>query len=197
MRIFLTVVVLCSFYLSSVGNVVAMEKDKTYRLIFSTFDAKSANDYAYLRDSIQTMLMSRLAAHENIEVIDRVLTQDELISLSQKEFRPITDGIADADYVVSGSLFALATGLDVQVSMYPTDPKESVMNFSHLAKTSADIIAGCDQLIATILQGVLGEEPIPVESVEVEQDPVSGFTTVHPEEEYKRRLHSGMVDQSE
>lgn len=198
MRNVLTAVVLCGFYLCSIGNLFAADKEKTYRLIFSSFDVKSAKDYSYLRDSIQTMLMARLATKEKIEVVDRVLSREELAVLGQQDTRSAKEKIGDVDYLVTGGLYSLATGLNIQVSMYPVDSDGKVLNFSHLARTSADIISGTDQLIASVTRKLLGEEfTPPVENVVAGRTPGSGFTTVHPEEAYKRGLYTGTVIQTD
>ncbi|MFT5727313.1 MAG: TolB-like protein [Desulforhopalus sp.] len=196
MRLFVIFIICISFTQTAVGQIFAADADKNHKLIFATFDDRSAKKYAYLRDSIQTMLMSRLSSNENIEVIDRVLSKKELATLAQKSPEAKTPALGEADYLVTGGIYALANGINVQVTMYPFDSSQKVLNFSKISEQATDIIAGNDILIATILQELIGD-PVDVEGAVAINSQVSGFTTVHPEAEYKKGLYSGTIVESE
>jgi len=196
MRLFFTCIICIIFTQTAVEQVVAADVDKNYKLVFATFDDTSAKKYAYLRDSIQTMLMSRLSSYENIEVIDRVLSKKELSILAQKGSEGQTPTMEGADYLVTGGVYALANGINVQVAMYPFDSSQKVLNFSKISEEASDIISDNDALIATITNELFGKSMADEESVAPNRE-VSGFTTVHPEAEYKKGLYSGSIVESD
>ena len=197
MRLFFIFILCLSFTQSSVGWVFADNLDKSYKLIFSTFDDNSAKKYAYLRDSIQTMLMSRLSTNENVEVIDRVLGKKEVAVLAQKRSEVETASQYEADYLVTGSIYALASGINIQVAMYPFDPTLKVLNFSKISKQASDIISDNDALVETILKELLGDDAIEDGGSAAFGSATAGFTTAHPEAEYKKGLYSGTIIESE
>lgn len=189
----LSVVILCFTLVCSLsGPAFSADAEKSYKLVFSSFDNSSAKDYAYLRDSIQTMLMSRLSANEKIEVVDTVLSKKELaaIAASQSEMSS-----AKADYLVTGSMYALASGINVQVAMYPLASGKKVLNFSQLSASPEEIIAGSDTLIRQILIELFGESEVAADLSN--EGSVAGFTTAHPEAEYKKGLYTGTFVESD
>ncbi|MFT5700292.1 MAG: TolB-like protein [Desulforhopalus sp.] len=196
MRSFFILIFCLSVSLCSVGSVFADNDPKDYKFIFSTFDDTSAKNYAYLRDSIQTMLMSRLSASENIEVIDRVLSKKEVAILAQKSGEAKTISGEDADYLVTGGIYALAKGINVQVTLYPFDPSLKVLNVSRVSEKASDIIADSDELIVSILKELFGDTAVNGEGTVSAGASTSDFTTQHPEAEYKKGLYSGTIVES-
>lgn len=196
MRLFFIFIMCISFAQAIICGSVAADTAQKYKLVFTTFDDSSAKNYSYLRDSIQTMLMSRLSANENIEVIDRVLTKKELSALAQKSSEAQTPAMGGADYLVTGGIYALANGINVQVAMHPFDPTQKVLNFSKISAQVTDIITGNDDLIGTILTELFGES-VDEDKAVASNNEISGFTTVHPEAEYKKGLYSGTIVDSE
>ena len=196
MRLLFILLLCISCIQSSVGHVFADNMDKKYKLIFTTFDDTSAENYAYLRDSIQTMLMSRLSANEYVEVVDRVLSKKEIAVLAEGSGETDKLPVGEADYLVTGGIYALAKGINVQVAMYPFDPKLKVLNFSKISEKDSDIISDNGELITSILQQLLGDKAVPDQGPAVADNTVSGFTTAHPEADYKKGLYSGTIVES-
>jgi len=193
MRLFSILICCICFLLTSFGLASAADTEKEYKLIFSNFDNSSAKDYAFLRDSIQTMLMSRLSTHEAIEVVDKVLSKKEVAALAQNHSKAVTS--VDADYLVTGGIYALAHGIKVQVAMYPFDSEKEVINLSQLSDTPNDIIAGNDALIHAVVGKLFGEAAVK-DDLQSGGD-IAGFTTTHPEAEYKKGLYSGTIVDSD
>ncbi len=190
----LSVVILCfTLIFSFSGIAFSADAEKKYKLIFSTFDSTSAKNYAYLRDGIQTMLMSRLSANEQVEVVDKVLSQKELAALSENRSENIAS--PEADYLVKGSIYALASGINVQVAMYPFDSAQKVLNFSQLSTSPEEIIAGNDTLIRQIFIELFGEAEVAAD--QNLEGAVAGFTTAHPEADYKKGLYTGTFVESD
>lgn len=81
---FVTRLLITLFCLVSISQSAMAADDqagKTFKLVFTEFDDSSAGNYQYLRNSIQTMLASRLAANEKIVILDENLTSAELALL--------------------------------------------------------------------------------------------------------------------
>ncbi len=200
---FIAVTLFCFFLtLSHVGAVSGAEAKKQpvskrqYQIVFSTFDKSSAGRYAYLRDSVQAMLASRLAAKDRVEVLEKTLTAAELLSLKKKgSHKGLSVGGENADYLVVGALFSLTSGLEVQVELYPLVPDEEILQFAVHAKTPDTLISDVERLSQDIAKKAFGYRAFlpgtDGKAVDVEGN--KGFVTAHPEAAYKRKLYSGAV----
>lgn len=196
-----TIVFLC-LTLSYVGSVsgeegkVPLQSTKQYQIVFSTFDKSSAGSYSYLRDSIQAMLSSRLAAKDRVKVLEKTFSEEELNSLKKKGTQKgLSIGGENADYLVTGALFSLTSGLEVQVDLYPLVVNEEILYFSVRSKTTDSLIADVEQLTQDIAQTAFGyRSAVPgTEAKSVDVGGNKGFVTVHPEAAYKRNLYTGTV----
>jgi hypothetical protein len=172
------------------------DTNKQYQIVFSTFENNSAGSYSYLRDSIQAMLASRLAARDKVTVLEKTFSQVELNSLKKKgEQKALSIGGEKADYLVTGEIFSLTSGLKIQVDMYPLVSDREVLHFSVHSKTPDTLIADVEQLSQDIGQTAFGEKPAtPGKAREIgDAGENKGFVTVHPEEAYKRNVHTGVA----
>ena len=184
------------FFIWLNGVVYGQNETSTQKIVISTFDVDSAGKYSYLRDGVQGMLVSRLSAIEGVELLEHKITAEELTNLKQgkKESGEISVGI-EADYLVTGALFALTKGLNIQLTFYPIAGKEEVKHFSIVAETDDLIIPTVEQLSQDIAVKVFGREKLASEAVgsETGAEGSSGFATIHPEVAYKKGLYSGSV----
>jgi hypothetical protein len=202
MRVKLIAVTLLCLTLGYIGSVSGEENkeqlpaNKQYQIVFSTFDSSSAGSYSYLKDSIRAMLASRLAASDRVNVLDKTFSQQELISLKKKgSQQALSIGGENADYLVTGALFSLTSGLEVQVDLYPLAPEQETLHFSVLSPTPDTLIADVGQLSRDIAQTAFGDRltTLGEETKSVDVGGNSGFVTVHPEAAYKKNLYTGTV----
>ncbi len=201
MRVTVIAVTLLCLTLNFAGLVSGEESkgqvqaDKEYHIVFSTFEKNSAGKYSYLRDSIQAMLASRLAARERVNVLEKTFSGDELNSLKRKgEQKGLSIGGKTADYLVTGELFSLTGGLEIQVELYPLVPDKEVLHFSVLSQTPDTLIADVEQLSRDIAHTAFGEKIPQVGKTTKEAGDTEankGFVTANPEAAYKRSLHAG------
>lgn len=171
-----------------------IEVNKQYQIVFTIFDKNSAGNYAYLRDSIKAMLASRLSARDNITVLEKTFTEKELLSLKKKNpQKGLSIGGETADYLVTGALFSLTSGLETQVDLYPFDPEKEVLHFSVISPTADTLFADVEQLSRDIAQTAFGDNPDVVgnETKNVAVGGNEAFVTANPEEAYKRNFYSG------
>jgi hypothetical protein len=204
MRVKLIAVTLLCLTLNYVGSVSGQESKeqaqadtgKQYQIVFSTFENNSAGSYSYLRDSIQAMLASRLAARDRVTVLEKTFSQVELNSLKKKgEQKALSIGGEKADYLVTGEIFSLTSGLEIQVDIYPLVPDREILHFSVHSKTPDTLIADVDRLSGDIAQTAFGEKPATPGKATGSEDAGGnkGFVTAHPEEAYKRNVHTGVA----
>ncbi len=191
----LLLVFLCFSLLSS-AVVYGKDGNEKYKLVFSTFDASSAGNYAYLRDGIKNMLASRLAAMDRVIVLDRTISDKELISLKNRQ--PAIAGGSEkiaADYLVTGSLYGLKSGLNIQVVLYPFTADKEILHFEAIVKNPEDMIVDVEKLSSDIAQSAFGYKAVDPATVKTPgaAGGTSGFVTVHPEAAYKKSVHSGVV----
>lgn len=199
MRIFLYLLTVFTFLLAG-GNAFSAKEQTQYQIMFSTFENQSAGNLAYLRDSIEGMLISRLAARDRIDVIENSLSEQELKKLKKgKDFLLLKTKGYDVDYLVTGRLVAVASGLNVQVTLYPIDDSKEVLNFSILTESTDSLIKDVDNLAGEIAEGGFGYRAVATDTAQTtgSNSGIQGFTTVHPEAAYKKGLYTGTVIGSE
>lgn len=188
-------VFLCFFMFGSTA-VFGKDTNDKYRIVFSTFDISSAGNYAYLRDGIQSMLASRLASKDKVLVLDRTFSEKELMSLKNKQ-PAATQGseATSADFLVSGSLYGLKTGLNIQVVLHPFAAGQEPLRFEVLVKNPENMIADVEQLSLEIAQSAFGYKVADPGTLKTagEGGGVSGFVTTHPEAAYKKSINTGVV----
>ncbi|MEE4136232.1 MAG: VCBS repeat-containing protein, partial [Desulforhopalus sp.] len=191
-RLLYILVMLCVLT-AGVGRLDAAENSAVPALVFADFDSSAAGQYAYLGGSIRGMLAARLAADGGLRVVDRTFSEKELASL--KQGAPGTlDGTA-ADYLVSGALFALSGGLNIQVSLYPLAVDKQVLQFSILSQSPSALLGDIEGLAAEMAAAVYQEAGIARGGAAQEPavDGTAMFVTPHPELAYKQGQYTGMV----
>lgn len=189
-------VLLLCFLLGNGVAVCGQETGENYRLVFSTFDVSSAGNYAYLRDGIQSMLVSRLAAKDRFEVLDRTIADEELSAM--KDGKQTAGGVVKqpiADFLVGGVLYNLKSGLNIQVALYPFAPEKEILRFSIVTNTPDTLIADIEQLAGEMAQAAIGKKTTDPTRQQAmgEADGTSGFVTAHPEVAFKKGLYSGTI----
>jgi len=189
-------VALCFLLLGS-AVVYGKEGTEKYKIVFASFDVSSAGNYAYLGNSVQSMLSSRLAAKDRVIVVDRTMSEKELNSLkNSKQSSPAEGSSAtEADYLVTGSLYGLKSGMNIQVVLYPFAAGKEVLRFESLVKQQENVIADVEKLAAEIAQtafsgGTVAAEPVKTAGA---GEGTSGFLTAHPEAAYKKSINAGAV----
>ncbi len=188
-------VFLCFFMFGS-AEVYGKDGNEKCRLVFSVFDASSAGNYAYLRDGVQSMLVSRLASREPLTIVDRAFSEKELVSLKNgQSVSAAGSEMAEADYLVAGSLYGLKTGLNIQIVLYPFKADREILRFEVFVKNPENMMADVEKFTDEIAQSVLGTKTAVSGTAKTPGDGKggSGFVTVHPEAAYKKSLNSGAV----
>ncbi len=180
------------------GSTGAYGKDanEQYKIVFSAFDISSAGNYAYLSNGIQSMLASRLAAKERVLVLDRTFSEKELTSMKNRQSAAASGSVpVVADYLVSGSLYGLKTGLNIQVVLYPFAADKETLRFEALVKNPDTMIADVEQLSLEIAKSAFGYQVVAPTALKTtgEGGGVSGFITTHPEAAYKKSVNVGAV----
>ena len=158
-----SVMVLC-LMLTGIVPAVAEERPDVSRVMVLPLDGTSAGDFQYLTDSVRAMLASRLAAKPGVEVVDYTLSAADLAALQGDDGMTTEGGSVftrlQTDYLVSGALYSLQTGLKIQVTLSrKTDSsgtREGV--FTVLAENEGRIIASVEELADDIAARGIGAQ---------------------------------------
>ena len=181
-----------------VGNAVAQNdaEGRTSRFLFLPFDSSSAGKYTYLADGVRTMLASRLAAKAGVQLVDYAMQESEVKKLEAagkgKGGARVDFSGLQADYLVSGALYATNTGLKIQVVVSAASADKQ-QNFSTTAENEEQVIPVIGTLSEEMYAKIL-RTPAPSGSQQAavqEEGGVVGFRTEHPEKEYKKGLFGG------
>lgn len=170
------------------------DEPKGATLLFTVFDTTSAGSYAYLRDSVRGIITSRLAAKPGVAVLDRNLSEKELAAVKNRA--PGGTGKAVADYLVSGELYGLKGGLNIQVAVYPLSQEKEVLRFEKMVKNQDNLLPELERLVGEIAQAVAprrASDPAKEEKKATGSEGVAGFVTAHPEAAYKKGQYTGAV----
>lgn len=190
------------FCLMITGSSPAMaEEAKVARIMVLPFDGASAGDFKYLTDSVRAMISSRLSAKPGVEVVEYTLSPRELSAL-QGGSAGAAEGESvfarlKTDYVITGSLYSLQTGLKIQTTLSGrtgASAKEGV--FTVLAQNEEHIMSSVEELVDDIAARGLGAQsgdPLLAEIKADEKEGLAGFGTEHPEKVFKKGLYGGAI----
>lgn len=162
------------------------EIKQNYKVLFLPLDATQAAEYAPLVPGISNMLASELANRDRITAIDYDLKKKELAELGSAGKSVTTTDLA-VDYIIRGSVYKIGEGMSMQVKVLATDTAINTQNFSVKAESEQEIFAVVDDMAAQLTTGVFGYD----KTDNVDQAlamGLSGFTTSHPDKEYKKGL---------
>ncbi len=176
---------------SLAGVVVAAEEQakKKYEVILANFDRVNAGEYSQLTESIQNMLVSRLGSKDRIQVIDRVLSAKELAGLKNPAaLKKLQKEYSRVDYIMTGRVYGVKQGARIQTVLYPLNDTGEILRFSEPVTSPEEIIPAVDSLAAEVAENAFGYK-----TAGASADAVNGFTTRHPEENYKRGMYTGVV----
>lgn len=147
--IFLTADVLCA-------------KDKSLVTIIP-FSINSAENIDYVKNGIEEMLSSRLAASDKIAVTKK----DDLLQSTQKsQIKEITaENIYDigrdlnSDYVVWGSITKIGSSISIDGKLVTVDKTKSDIGIASHAQNIDDVIPKINDFAETIIRHILGTAP--------------------------------------
>ncbi|WP_419175652.1 FG-GAP repeat domain-containing protein [Desulfosediminicola sp.] len=194
---------LFTVFLITIGitcNIQAAQA-KDVRIIVLSLNGDSSGDFSYLTDSIRTMLSTRLAVKEGIEVVDKVLTADEIILLNKDdmedgEYLQVLHNL-NTDYLVSGALYSLQTGLKIQINVAGKDIAASGGGtFTSLAVSEDHILESVEHLVEDIAVRALGvsdRSPVVAANVSSGSTGIEAFSTEHPEKVFKKGVYGGSI----
>jgi hypothetical protein len=187
-------VLLCALFFSLPASLAGQEEEiESKRVVFLPFSIHASPDLAYLGEGIRSILASRLAAEG-----DLVVTSNALVAgiLQNREVTPaIREEIyrqLDADYLVSGTLTALAGSFRLDAAVYEQGTKEPLVQAYTSADREEDVLKAVDQLAWEIGGRVFGiRKQVTVDTAgqpervrpQIPPRP-SPFRTAHPEKAF-------------
>jgi hypothetical protein len=197
----ITIFMCCLFlFACPVQNGFAGEEN-TARVMILPFDGTASGDFVYLTDSIRAMVSSRLSANKDVELVDYTVQQDDIRMLNNGT-ATLEDGESlftrfQTDYVITGGLYALQTGLKIQVAVTSKDENLPPVRLQVLAVNEDAIIPQVELLAEDIAGKGMGIQAVGSTAQKGETggtgSGLAGFTTEHPEKVYKKGIFSGSI----
>lgn len=176
--------------LGGFSSAVGAAPQKVSKVIFLPFDTSAAGKFAPLEPGLQNMLISRLAERDRIEIIDYSLKKSEITKLKRSVKKGEETSIfskLQTDYIVSGALYAVDDGLQVQVIFHPGNKENAAADLTIFAESENRIIFAMNQLSQKIAEKVFGYESVQEEQESQESIAgAEGFSTAHPDRAYKK-----------
>jgi len=195
-------VMLVCLMVAGVFSTSAAENQKVSRVMVLPVDGTAAGEFQYLTDSIRTMLATRLAAKPGVEVVEYSLSAADIQALQAGDGLTAAGASVFArlktDYLVSSTLYALQTGLKIQVTLSRKTDGAEVREgvFTVLAENEDRIISAVEELADDIAGRGLGArtgESLIAETQGQDKKAIAGFGTEHPEKLFKKGLYSGAI----
>jgi hypothetical protein len=203
-RRILSILAVLVFFCGCFTAQTAQAQEKKTSVIIMPFNTKAAGKYAYLDESIRTMLSSRLAAKAGIQIRDYSFSPKELNEIKKFKNRESSGKIParlNVDYIVNGSMYSVSKKLDLQVTFHPLQKNGKPLKFTLIAENEEQILPALDRLVDEInnkiskkvekkkLHKMSGQEhgkPVQSETPKGEL----GFQTANPEKMYKKGIYS-------
>lgn len=197
----ITAAVLCLVF--CVGTALADTGENTgdrARVMVLPLDVTAGGDFGYLADSVRAMLSSRLAAKKEVKLVEYGVNAEELKMLNSGGAQ-LVEGESlfsrfNTDYFVTGAMYALSTGLKLQVVVTGSDQEQGPVRLNVLAVSEDEIISAVEELADEVAGKALGlqlaEIPAAADAAPGDEG-LAGFTTEHPERKYKKGIYSGAI----
>jgi outer membrane protein insertion porin family len=161
---------LIAFGASALPRVAAAQASRSAPVLaVLPFQINSANDLAYLGDSIANLIRSRLEAGGQVRVLDsarvgRVVTADAAAGASEAQLRDFA-GALGAGFVVTGSITELAGSFSLDVRVTPAAAAQPGQTVVVTADREDELLGLVNDVADRILGQVVGAAPSRVAAV--------------------------------
>lgn len=154
------------------------------RVALLPFEAHADRDLSYLTNGLRDMLASRLTAGAGVEIVPRAAVTQALAGKpSPTEAAAIRQlgATLKADYVLSGSLTALAGSLSLDSTLHPVSGGGTPSSYYATAPREEEIITAIDNLSRQIAEKAFGKQlPAAAATTAVSPIPASGAPAANP-----------------
>lgn len=176
--------------------VLCHNAEAAKKVIFVPFDGTNAGRYAYLTDSVSTMVASRVSGSGEIEVADYSLNKTEIAQIRKigddaKSGTPVSR--LQGDYLISGGLYEMQAGLQIQVTVYSLGTTQKNSSFSTSADAETKIIPAVEEISHLVSDYIHTGAQTSAKFTEkdISEKGTSGFATEHPDKSFKKGITSG------
>lgn len=190
-------IVVCMLILIGGGSAaLGEERVGISRFLFLPFDSSAAGKYAYLANGVHSMLASRLAAKSGVKLVDSSvhetdLKQLEAAGVDKQQTAAVFDRL-QADFLVSGAVYATDSGLKLQVVVTSAESATEPQSFTTVAEGEDQIISAIGSLADDIVDRVVDRQlPESIKKADAKVEGMAGFQTEHPEKQYRKGLLGG------
>lgn len=153
-----SILLVCLLAVPSLGLAAASTPE---RVVLLPFEAHSDRDLSYLTNGLRDMLASRLASRAGVEIVPRTAVTEALAGKpapsEPKALRALASSL-QADYVLSGSLTALAGSLSLDSTLHTISDTEAPRTYYATAPREEEIIGAIDDLSWQIAEQPFGKQ---------------------------------------
>ena len=139
--------------------VIPVLAQNPVRILILPFNINASSEFAYLQEGIYDMLVSRIAAVPDAEIIER----DTVMQSLQTHTGPITAGTAAslgeslyADYVVYGSLTLFGESISTDAHLYDRNKQSMTVTLNQTGNTHGELIAHVNRFADQIKASAFG-----------------------------------------
>ena len=132
---------------------------KSARVLILPFNINAKQEYSYLQEGIYDMLVSRLAAVPEAQIIERGTVEQTL----QDQPGQITAGTAvalgeslQADYIIYGSFTLFGESISTDAHLFDTGQQRIVVSFNQTGQTHGDLIGHINRFSDQIKAAAFG-----------------------------------------
>jgi len=172
------------FCLLSAHTLALAASSAPGRVALLPFESHSDRDLSYLTSGLRDMLASRLAAGAGVEIIPRAAVTQALagkpVPTDPGALRQLGTSL-QADYVLSGSLTALAGSLSLDSTLHTVSGADAPRTYYATAPREEEIITAIDNLSWQIAEQAFGKQrPAAASSSAVAPIPANGGQAADP-----------------
>ena len=188
-------IILCLLLILQTHHAFSADPDQEPIINVLPFEVSEEGDYAYLNRAIDQMLLARLSRYQDVKLITVTLGDEEMKSLQQELQAGDPSEILGklrGQWLVDPSMYSLKEGMQINLSLIPLQGGRTI-SFAEKIDSQDQIMGAVSSLAENIYKTVvdLDSEDDFSPAQEKEDDALAGFTTPHPERDYKKGIYGG------
>ena len=194
MRVLLRII-LCLLLTVQTHQAFSADQEEEPVINVLPFEVSEEGDYAYLNRAIDQMLLARLSRYQDLQIVPATLDDGETKALQRELQAGDLTKVAQrlrGQWLVEPSMYSLKDGMQINLSLIPLEGGRAIA-FAEKIDSQDQIMAAVSALAENIYKTVVDldieDEFSP--GREQEDDALAGFTTPHPERDYKRGIYGG------
>ena len=191
----ITTIMLCLLLVLQTQQAFSADQEELPTITVLPFNVSEEGQYAFLNKAIDQMLLARLSRYQDLKIFAATLDDEEVKALQQELQAGDPSALAQklrGQWLLEPSMYSLKEGMQINLSLIPLQGGKA-FSFAEKIDSQDQIMAAVSALAENIYKSVaeLDSEEELTARVEGDDGGLTGFTTPHPERDYKRGLYGG------